>query len=103
MIDMSHTGYGVYNYPPGMDGWQCARIEYGGHAEACLMEVQVWYPPALDVETLEKIWELVQAVPESMREIGAAVELIHRRLIGQDGWWQGNIYHYTKDHGGRTE
>ena len=28
MIDMSHTGYGACNYPPGMDGWQCARIEY---------------------------------------------------------------------------
>ena len=103
MIDMSHTGYGACNYPPGMEGWQCARIEYGGCNEDCIEECNVWYPPALDVETLEKIWELVQAVPESMREIGAAVELIHRRLIGQDGWWRGNIYHYTKDHGKGAE
>ena len=97
MIDMSHTGYGVYNYPPGMEGWHYGRIEYGGHAEDCIAECEVWYPPALDVGTLEKIWELVQAHPESMREIGAAVELIHRRLIGRGS------YDYTKDNGRAAE
>ena len=51
----------------------------------------------IDAGTLAKIAELVQAHPESMREIGAAVELIHRRLIGRGG------YDYTKDNGRAAE
>ena len=61
------------------------------------MEYGVWYPPGFDCAVLEKIWELVQHKPELMAEIGAAVERIHRREIGQAGEWRGALYDYTED------
>ena len=44
----------VFNYPPGMEGWHCCRIEYGGHAENCLCEGTIWLPPYSDRGSVER-------------------------------------------------
>jgi hypothetical protein len=37
-----------------MKGWRFYRIEYGGHAEDCIMEKVIWVPPWIDVYEWEK-------------------------------------------------
>ncbi len=41
--------------PGEMRGWRRLRIEYGRHAEACLLEAVVYLPPDADVEQLERL------------------------------------------------
>ena len=43
----------VFNYPEGLEGWRFYRIEYGGHAESCLMESHIWLPPTYNAYDLE--------------------------------------------------
>jgi hypothetical protein len=38
-----------------MRGWRRFRIEYGGHAEACLLETVIFLPPGTNVERLERL------------------------------------------------
>ena len=46
--------YGVQSFPaPEFVGWRFFRIEYGGHAEHCLKEVHIWFPPGFDVNRFE--------------------------------------------------
>ena len=45
----------VFNYPEGMEGWQAYRIEYGGHAERCVMEGTIWLPPDTDPRWIAEI------------------------------------------------
>jgi hypothetical protein len=45
----------VFHPPEGMEGWQAYRIEYGGHAEACVMTGSIWLPPGTDPEQIERI------------------------------------------------
>lgn len=59
---VSFVEYGVFNYPEGMDGWRCYRMEIGGHAESCLMECQVWFPPELDVSKIEDLVDECQGL-----------------------------------------
>lgn len=40
-----YTGYGVFKYPKGLEGWQFGRFEYGGSNEDCIMEQTMWLPP----------------------------------------------------------
>lgn len=47
----------VLRPPPGMEGWRMFRIEYGGHAEACIVEGIVWLPPTVTHEDLDRLEE----------------------------------------------
>jgi hypothetical protein len=55
--NMGLVEYGVYNYPKGLEGWRFYRIEYGGHAESCIMEMVIWLPPGCDACELEELFE----------------------------------------------
>jgi len=35
--------------------WRNYRIEYGGHAEACLIEGLIWLPPEVEPERIENV------------------------------------------------
>lgn len=52
---VSLVEYGVFNYPKGMEKWRLYRIEYGGHAEACLCEGLIWLPENMDAEVIENL------------------------------------------------
>jgi len=57
---ISTTEEMILNYkalPPEMDGWRRYRIEYGGHAEACIKECVIYVPPKFDIMALEKLFE----------------------------------------------
>ncbi len=41
--------------PREMREWRRFRIEYGGHAEACLLETVIYLPPGSNVERLERL------------------------------------------------
>ena len=45
--------YGVLNYPEGMENCRMYRIEYGGHAQDCLVEGTIWLPRHVDPEEFE--------------------------------------------------
>lgn len=45
----------VFHPPEGMEGWQAYRIEYGGHAERCVMEGSIWLPRDVDPMLIQKI------------------------------------------------
>lgn len=38
----------VLSPPEGMEDWRFFRIEYGGHAQYCLVEGAIWLPPWID-------------------------------------------------------
>lgn len=44
----------VFNYPKGLEGWKYYRVEYGGHAESCLLETGLWLPPTVDASKVEE-------------------------------------------------
>lgn len=52
-------GYGVARFPAGMKGWRCFRVEYGGHAENCKTEGQVWIPPTFTQEQMDQLEALL--------------------------------------------
>ena len=54
----------TFSTPEGMEGWTLYRIEYGGHAEHCIIESAIWLPPNFDVEALERLLEQGQAAKE---------------------------------------
>ena len=41
--------------PTELRGWRRYRIEYGGHAERCLLENRILLPPHVRVERLERL------------------------------------------------
>lgn len=41
-------------------GWRCFRLEYGGHAEDCIIEGRIWIPP----DKLDKTYEITDAIEE---------------------------------------
>ena len=43
----------VFHAPVGLEGWRFYRIEYGGHAESCLMEKSIWLPPMYNAQDFE--------------------------------------------------
>ncbi len=47
----------VWRYPKGMEEWRFFRIEYGGHAESCIVETGIWLPRGVDPEIIEGILE----------------------------------------------
>ena len=47
----------VMRYPPGMEKFRFYRIEYGGHASACLCEGVIWLPESMDPTRVEKLLE----------------------------------------------
>lgn len=49
----------VFRYPEGFDGWHMFRMEYGGHAENCLMEAHVWMPPTTTREQVHQLERLL--------------------------------------------
>jgi hypothetical protein len=55
----------IMNYdalPPEFLGWRNFRIEYGGHAQDCIMERVIYVPPNFDVYKFED--ELRKAAEE---------------------------------------
>ena len=52
---VSLVEYGVFQWPKGMEGWRLYRIEYGGHAESCIVEKTIWLPPTVDPNLIETI------------------------------------------------
>ena len=55
MIDISLVEEMVFNPPKGIEGWRCYRIEYGGHAQACLVEGRIWLPSRADPDSIEQL------------------------------------------------
>ena len=51
---VSLVEYGVFKYPKGLEGWRCYRIEYGGHAQDCILEGSIWLPPNIRSRDLEE-------------------------------------------------
>lgn len=45
---ISLVEYMVRRYPKGMEKCRMYRIEYGGHAERCLVEGLLWLPEEID-------------------------------------------------------
>ena len=45
----------VMNYPKGMEKFRMYRIEYGGHAESCLVEGTIWLPEVYWPESFENL------------------------------------------------
>ena len=43
----------VLSPPKGMEGWRMFRVEYGGHAERCLVEGVLWLPGLVDPQIME--------------------------------------------------
>jgi len=43
----------VMREPKGMEGWRMYRIEYGGHAENCIIEGVLWLPQDVNYERVE--------------------------------------------------
>jgi len=41
--------------PDELRGWRRYRIEYGGHAERCVLENRILLPPHVRVERLEQL------------------------------------------------
>ena len=41
--------------PDELRGWRRYRIEYGGHAERCVLENRILLPPHVRVERLERL------------------------------------------------
>lgn len=54
-MTVSLVEYAVFKYPEGLEGWSCYRIEYGGHAEACITEGHIWLPPDVSPEVVERM------------------------------------------------
>ncbi len=53
---ISIVGYGVYNYPEGMNGWQFVRFEYlSDTTPYTAMECHVWLPPDTNTCKLEDL------------------------------------------------
>ena len=57
----------VINSPIGMDGWRMFRIEYGGHAENCLVEGMIWLPQNANAGRVERH---LREYFRSMKELG---------------------------------
>ncbi len=53
-MNISLVEYAVLNCPEGMEGWRMYRIEYGGHAQYCLVEGTIWLPSNVDAREFEK-------------------------------------------------
>jgi len=41
--------------PDELRGWRRYRVEYGGHAERCVLETPIYLPPRVRVERLERL------------------------------------------------
>lgn len=55
MIPVGFTEEMVFNPPPGMEGWRCYRIEYGGPNASTIVEGRIWLPLHADIESLEAL------------------------------------------------
>lgn len=62
---VSYTGYGVFKYPEGLEGWQFGRFEYGGSNEDCIMEQTMWLPPNVDPYEICRLINKAQELDEN--------------------------------------
>jgi len=60
LMKVSLVECAVFRYPKGLEDWRAYRIEYGGHAENCVVEGFIWLPKNLDAEMIEKLLEEAQ-------------------------------------------
>lgn len=52
---LSIVEYGVFNYPPGFEGWRYCRIEYlQDDKPFAVKECHLWLPPNIDLCKLEE-------------------------------------------------
>lgn len=54
-VSTSFTEEMIFNPPRGMEEYRCFRIEYGGHAEECLIEGRIWVPRWIDADVIEDL------------------------------------------------
>lgn len=54
-LEVDFTEEMVFNAPPGMEGWRCYRIEYGGPNESTIIEGRIWLPRHADIEAIETL------------------------------------------------
>jgi len=45
----------VHRWPKGMENYRMYRIEYGGHAESCVMVGSIWLPQDMSPDVIEAI------------------------------------------------
>ena len=57
---IGYTGYGVFQFPAGLEGWNYGRLEIGGHAEDCIVECNIWTPPGLDPYDIVELYRKAQ-------------------------------------------
>jgi hypothetical protein len=50
----------VFHPPQGMEDWRYYRIEYGGHAQHCLVEGGIWLPQDADPDDVEQMFQEMQ-------------------------------------------
>ena len=50
----------VMNKESHVYGWRSFRLEYGGHAEACIIEGRIWIPP----EKVKDAYKIIDAIEE---------------------------------------
>lgn len=70
--------YAACIHPPGMEGWRCYRIEYGGFNECCVAEGHLWLPPnvdSLDVERLFEGWQSGKVMLLSPKSKGGTIQV----------------------------
>ncbi len=71
-MKISLTEIMVNTYPEGFENWRMYRIEYGGHAGACLKECIIWLPPnsnRWELEDLFSKWQPKEDEEEIQDEI----------------------------------
>ena len=54
------TEIAVQTFPKGFENWKFYRIEYGGHAEECLLEFHIWLPPNAKIKDLTNLFNTWQ-------------------------------------------
>lgn len=56
--------------PTGLEKWRQYRIEYGGHAESCVVEKVIYLPRCADAYVLDMLFDFWQAEdPDEMESI----------------------------------
>jgi len=63
-VRVSLVEQAVMRPPEGMEGWRMFRVEYGGHAERCLVEGVLWLPGLVDPQIMEDALQVLVSLDE---------------------------------------
>ena len=81
-MKVSLTEMMVTTYPKGFEGWRMFRIEYGGHAEVCLMECVIWLPPNSDRKEIEDLFSKWQPEDQIDSQVEVSdIEIVKKKLV----------------------